>query len=68
MQCEETLDLYRKVVDKVRIPLLIQNARNARKKDGSCLEYGLEHHLKGFNASVSFLISKIPIFRLLIIL
>ena len=53
-ECETALDKYQTVVEKVRVPLMIQNARNARKKEGSCLEYGLEYHLKGFNASVGF--------------
>ena len=47
-QCEEVLDLYKKVVNKVRIPLLVKNARNARLAQGSCLEYGLDYHLRNF--------------------
>ena len=52
-ECEKALELYKKVVDSVRIPLMIQNARNARKNDGSCLEYGLEYHLRNFIGPVS---------------
>ena len=51
-ECEKALDLYSSVVGSVRVPLLIQNARNARQKDGSCLEYGLEYHLKNFVGAV----------------
>ena len=48
-ECENTLDKYISVVEPLRVPLLIQNARNARQKDGSCLEYGLEYHLNKMN-------------------
>ena len=51
-ECEKALDQYHLVVESVRVPLMIQNARNARKADGSCLEYGVEYHLKNFNSSV----------------
>lgn len=51
-ECESVLEFYRKVVDPLRIPLLIQNARNARRADGSCLEYGLVHHLKTMNGQL----------------
>ena len=51
-ECESALEVYTKVVESVRIPLMVQNARNARQKDGSCLEYGLQYHLKNFNAAV----------------
>ena len=60
-ECESTLDRYKQVVEAVRIPLMIQNARNARRADGSCLEYGLEFHLKNFNAAVSILPTILPI-------
>ena len=52
-ECESALELYNKAVESVRIPLMVQNARNARQKDGSCLEYGLEYHLKNFIGPVS---------------
>ena len=51
-ECEDTLKKYNEVVESVRIPLAIQNARNARCKDGSCLEYGLDYHLNNFNSAV----------------
>ena len=51
-ECENALNLYKTIVDPLRIPLLIQNARNARQKDGSCLEYGLEYHLKNLSSAV----------------
>ena len=43
---------YERVVGLARIPLLIANARSARRRDGSVLEYGLDHHLKHFKAAV----------------
>ena len=51
-ECENTLATYREVVDSVRVPLMIQNARNARQKDGSCLVYGLEFHLNAMRSAV----------------
>ena len=51
--CEDLLDKYRTVTDPYRVPLLIQNARNARKAQGSCLEYGLDYHLRSFHSAVS---------------
>ena len=51
-ECEKLLQTYRMVVDSIKIPLMIQQARNARQKDGSCLEYGLDYHLKALNDSV----------------
>ena len=53
-ECDSILEKYRSVVDPVRIPLLIQNAKNARREQGSCLEYGLDYHLKGFTNAVCF--------------
>ena len=52
-ECEAVLELYNKVVNAVRVPLEIQNARNARTSDGSVLEYGLEYHLRNFKSAVS---------------
>ena len=52
-EVDQVLELYNKVVGSVRIPLMIQNARNARTKEGSVLEYGLEYHLNGFKSAVS---------------
>ena len=51
-ECEVVLELYKKVVDTVKIPLMVQNARNARTKEGSCLEYGLDHHLTSFKGQL----------------
>ena len=56
-ECEETLDLHKKVVDGGKVKLMVQNARNARHKDGSCLEYGLEYHLKNFVGPVGYAFS-----------
>ena len=47
-ECERALTLYKQVVDAVKVPLMVQNARKARRADGCCLEYGLEFHLKNF--------------------
>ena len=52
-RCESLLEKYHKQVDKVKIPLEIQKARNARSKDGSSLEYGLDYHLQQMNNLVS---------------
>ena len=52
-EVDQVLELYNKVVGSVRIPLMIQNSRNARTKEGSVLEYGLEYHLNGFKSAVS---------------
>ena len=55
-ECEKALALFSQVVDPVRIPLLIQNARNARKPN-SVLEYGLDYHLtKLRNAVIALLL------------
>ena len=51
-ECENALNLYKTIVDPLRVPLIIQNARNARKKDGSCLEFGLDYHLDKFKNMV----------------
>ena len=52
-RCESALSLYTNVVEAAKIPLAIQNARNARRADGSCLEYGLDYHIKQMNGAVS---------------
>ena len=56
-ECEALLDKYREIIDPIRVPLMIQNARNARRKDGSCLEFGLDYHLKNFTAAVCIFIN-----------
>ena len=52
-ECERALALYKQVVDAVKVPLMVQNARKARRADGCCLEYGLEYHLRNFKSAVS---------------
>ena len=51
-ECEAVLALYDSVVGAAKIPLEIQNARNARRADGSNLEYGLEYHLERFKSAL----------------
>ena len=51
--CNSALKLYENVINAVKVPLMIKNARNARREDGSCLEYGLEYHLRQLNGAVS---------------
>ena len=50
--CEQVLELHDLVVDRIRVPLSIQCSRNARKADGSCLEYGLDHTISTLNATL----------------
>eukprot|EP01124_Arcella_intermedia_P033172 TRINITY_DN7876_c0_g2_i2.p1 TRINITY_DN7876_c0_g2~~TRINITY_DN7876_c0_g2_i2.p1 ORF type:complete len:2631 (-),score=708.58 TRINITY_DN7876_c0_g2_i2:12-7805(-) len=50
---EEALQLYTKVVEPLFIPLEIQKAVNARRTDGSVLEYGLEYHCQKFSNALS---------------
>ena len=50
--CENVLGNYKDKVEKVRIPIEIQNARNARKPKSN-LEYGLDYHLRGLTSAVS---------------
>ncbi len=54
-QSEALLQLYNEKVNVVKVPLDIQKARNARKAQGSNLEYGLDSHLTSMNSLVSFL-------------
>ena len=56
VECEKHLVSFEEVVNPIRIPLSIQNARNARKADGSVLHYGLDFHLKGFTKEVYILL------------
>ena len=51
-KCENVLSLYDSVVGAAKIPLEIQNAVNARRADGSNLEYGLEYHLQRFESAL----------------
>ena len=52
-EVEAVLLQYNQVVGAARIPMLIANARSARRCHGSVLEYGLDHHLEHFKAAVS---------------
>ncbi len=45
-ECESALSLCSTTLEAIRIPLAIQNARNARTAQGSVLEYGLATHLE----------------------
>lgn len=40
---------------EVKVPLMVQNARNAKRAQGSCLEYGLKNHLSNFVGAVRIL-------------
>ena len=42
-ECEAVLKKYDDVIGAVKVPLDIQNARNARTKEGSCLECKFLH-------------------------
>ena len=53
-EVEKVIELYKTTVEKIKIPLDIQNYRNARKEQGSILEYGFDYHVKQFNTLVSF--------------
>ena len=53
-ECELTLQKYNEIVQKVKIPIEIQKAKNAKAKDGSVLEYGLDYHLRNFGGAVSY--------------
>ncbi len=49
-ECRDALKKYNEKVEAVRIPLAVQNARNARKENGSVLEYGLKYHAERMSA------------------
>jgi hypothetical protein len=51
-QCYDAISKCSSIVDKIRIPLAIKNACEARKSDGSVLEYGLDHHLSGMTTAL----------------
>lgn len=51
-EVENALKLYKEKTEAVRIPLAIKKAKEARKADGSVLEYGLDYHLKRFTDAV----------------
>jgi hypothetical protein len=46
---------YRKFV-LVQVPIAIQKARDARRADGSVLEYGLDWHLQRFLGEVTLIL------------
>lgn len=52
LEVESALSLYKTTTDKIRVPLAVQKARDARKADGSVLEYGIQFTLDGFNRKV----------------
>ena len=45
-ETDKVFNLYNQFMKDIAVPLGVQNARNARLKDGSVLEYGLDYHLK----------------------
>jgi hypothetical protein len=47
-EVEAALQLYKDVVEAVQVKLDIQKARDAKRAQGSVLEYGLEWHLERF--------------------
>jgi hypothetical protein len=46
------MDLYRDTISASKVRLDIQNARDARKAQGSVLEYGLTYHVEKFSKAV----------------
>ena len=52
-ECDNAISLCDSKLVAIRVPLMIRTARNARRKDGSCLEYGLKYHLEHFTSAVS---------------
>jgi hypothetical protein len=51
-QVEDGLALYRTHVLASKVKLDVERSRDARQKDGSVLEYGLEHHLTRFTSEI----------------
>jgi hypothetical protein len=51
-ECQQTLDKFTEKVESARVPLAVQNARNARRENGSVLEYGLKYHLDRMNGAL----------------
>jgi hypothetical protein len=49
---EDALKLYKSVVGSARAKIDIAKAREARRAEGSVLEYGLEYHLNLFISRV----------------
>ena len=54
-EAEKVIDLYKQTVDKIKIPLDIKNYCNARREQGSLLEYGYDYHIKQFTNLVCLL-------------
>jgi hypothetical protein len=50
--CEVALDKYKEKVLSVKCKLQVQNARNAKRAEGSVLEYGLAHHIAGMTSAL----------------
>ena len=59
-EVEAALSQYKEVVGRVKIPLDIKRAKDARRQDGSILEYGLQWQLDRFLGDVW----EIPVFFL----
>ena len=54
-ECKHVRKHCKKAMKKARIPLMVKTARDARRADGSCLEYGLEYHSKNMKNAVGSL-------------
>jgi hypothetical protein len=59
---EELKDMFATKVQPLKIIVTIQNARNARTADGSCLEYGLKYHLDNMKSALEKGIPRDPRF------
>lgn len=60
-KAESAIDKYHSFVSSVAIPLQLQNARNARKADGSNLEYGLSYTLNQLKQELSHSMNSIDL-------
>lgn len=52
-ECLKALELFKRIVEPLRIQLKVQNARNAKRAEGSLLEYGLKYHLEIMNKELA---------------
>jgi cytochrome c peroxidase len=52
LKIEEALALYKDTIGRSRVKIEVQRARDARKAQGSVLEYGLDYHLSKFVAAL----------------
>lgn len=50
---EEALALYKDTIGRSKVKIEVQRARDARRAQGSVLEYGLDYHLSKFVAAVT---------------